>query len=180
MINKLIQTLSLARKFTIKLAVAVVLTAAVVSNVEAGIIVSNLTAATQVVYSGRVRVSQIQVFGATANDIRLTDSLYSTNQYSQPAYVRSTNVTICVTNFYTNGIFVYPTATNYLYQTNYDCGNYRTNISVSAAVVTYPVQVGAAVVAGNMTTVAPIDLVFTRGISISATNNATIIIYTQD
>lgn len=147
---------------------------------EAGIIVSNLVSGTQVIYTGRVRVQQIVAFGSTANDLRFVDSRYSTNQYFQPAYTRSTNFSVCVTNLQTNGIFVYTAATNYMIQTNVDCGNARSNISVNAGVVTYPTIAAMPIVSGAIASANGLGLVFERGISVSATNTATVIIYTLD
>jgi len=148
---------------------------------QAGIIVSNLTSGTQVVYTGNQKVWQIVAYGATDNIINLFDSQYSSNAYTQPAYTRSTNYTISITNFQTNAVFVYATATQYLMQTNiYVSGNARSNISVSAAVLAIPVSASIPVIAGAISTVPDLDLVFTKGISITATNNATIILYTRD
>lgn len=163
------------------LIVAMVAFTTILSSAEAGIIVSNVAAGSQVVYAGRQKVYQIVVYGATANMIGLFDSLYASNAYTQPAYTRSTNISISTTNIQTNGIFVYDTVTQYMTQTNYYVnGNWRTNIDVSSAVVAIPISASVPVVAGSITTVPDLDLIFMRGISITATNNATIILYTRD
>ncbi len=155
--------------------------ATILSSAEAGLIVSNVVAGTQVVYAGRMKAYEIVAYGATANIIGVYDSLYSSNALTIPAYTRSTNITLSTTNVTTNGVFIYDTATQTLLQTNiFVNGNWRTNISVSAAVVGIPVSATVPVVAGSLTDVPNLDLIFLRGITITATNDATVIIYTRD
>lgn len=149
-------------------------------NASAGLIVSNVTSGTQVVYTGNKRVWQIVAYGTTANVLNFHDSQYSSNAYTQPAYTRSTNYTITLTNLTTNGVFVYDTVTQYMIQTNRVTGNARSNITVSAAVVQAPLATTVPVVAATITTVPNLDLTFVNGITVTATNSATIILYTRD
>ncbi len=145
-----------------------------------GIIVSNLVAGTNVIYTGNIRVFDVALVAGTLDEfITISDSASSSNSYTQAAYVRSTNITVSITNLTTNGVFEYPgIGTNYLVQTNiYVSGTARSNVTVNAAVVAFPTQVSLFGKASTIVDSGTVDLTFTRGITVVNTNSCTVLIY---
>lgn len=155
-----------------------------VQTVDAGVIVSNLVAGTNVIRSQYGRVNQITLVGTLANYVRFTDSSSPSNSYYQNAYSYGTNYAISITNVQTNGVFVdtdylgRPTATNYLRQTNVLVGIYSTNVAVAAGVAEYPNVYAVYAPAATLTSSGTIDLTFARGITVINTNSVTVIVYT--
>lgn len=156
----------------------------VTQTANAGIIVSNLVAGTNVIRSTGTRVQQISLVGTVDNYVRFSDSASSSNAYTQAAYSYTTNYAISITNIQTNGIFIStdylgnPTGTNYLYQTNVSVGRYTTNVAVSAGVVQYPNAYAVFSPANTLTDSGSVDFTFIRGITVINTNSVTVIVYT--
>ena len=121
-----------------------------------------------------------ELINISQNDIRMSDSAApGTNAWTRPAYSYGTNITLSITNLQTNGIFMTDTSTNTLIQTNiYISGNYRTNVSVAAAVVAFPDIYSVWVPANTTTDSGSVDFIITRGITVMSTNAVTAIVYT--
>jgi len=166
------------KKLILNILAMVLMVGAVHAN---GIISSNISSGTSVLATARKQVYQISVASSTANLLNFYDSATNSLTYVIGTYLRSTNITLSVTNLTTNGIFVYDTSTQYLIQTNiYVGGNFRTNVTVPQTTNQYPVASTLYIPAGTVVTLDSIDANFVNGISVTATNSATVIIYTRD
>ena len=148
----------------------------------AGLISTNLSAGTNVIWTGRKSVYQVAIASATANLLNLYDTSSNALTYVVGSYTGSSNVpSLLITNLQTNAIFTYATSTQYLIQTNVSLsGAYRTNFTVPQT--TNNVRAAATVYcpAGTVTSVDAVDLNFVNGITVTVTNSATVILYTRD
>lgn len=164
------------KKFLLSLAlmISVGLTA-----VDAAVFSTNLPAGTtNIIFSSATRVQQIVISSTLSNTIGFFDSRFATLMVTNGTYLRATNITLSVTNLQTNAIFVYPTATNYMIQTNiYLQGNYRTNVTVNGTSNIVPAQVTYAIAPAMTADSGAIDFNFVNGIGVTNLNAATLIIY---
>lgn len=151
------------------------------SQLQAGLITTNLSAGTTVVYGARSSVYQVDVTSSTANLIRIYDTASNALTYVIGSYTGSSNYTLNITNLQTNGIFVYSASTQYMIQTNiYLGGNFRTNYTVPQTTNGVTASVSLFVPAGLTASVDAIDLTFLNGITVTATNSCQISIYTRN
>jgi len=142
--------------------------------------IPNTTNWTTVVSAVPVNVYRVDVASTTANLLSFYDSASTNLGLALAAYTRSTNVWFTNTWLTTNGIFEYSTTTQYMIQTNTIAGTYRTNIAVAASTNQLPSQASLYVPAGTIATFDNIDLNFVRGMSVTSTNAATVIVYTRN
>lgn len=164
-----------------KLLLSIGLGMALVSSAFAGLISSNVSSGTSVLSSARRQFYQVTVYSTTANLINFYDASNTALTYVVPSYYRSTNLTVTVTTLTTNGVFTYDTSTQYLIQTNtFVNGNYRTNILMAQSTNQYPLAYSIVVPAGTVATLSAVDANFINGIAVTATNTATVVIYTRD
>lgn len=173
-----------------KLLLSIGLGMALVSSAFAGLISSNVSSGTSVLSSARRQFYQVTVYSTTANLINFYDASNTALTYVTLPYYRSTNLVQSVTSLTTNGVFTYDIYTNsvyshttnqYLIQTNiYVGGNYRTNILMAQSTNQYPLAYSIVVPAGTVATLSAVDANFINGIAVTATNTATVVIYTRD
>ncbi len=152
------------------------------ANSYAGLITTNLSAGTSVVWVGRAAAYEVSVASTTANLFNMYDTATNSLTYLTGSYTGSSNVPgVLVTTLQTNGIFVYPTITQYLIQTNVSLtGAFRTNFTVGAATNAVRPGVTLFVPAGQIVSLDAVDLNFVNGITVTVTNSATLIIYTRN
>ena len=151
-------------------------------SAKAGLITTNLSAGTTVVWVGRAAAYEVAVASATANLFKMYDTSSNALTYVVGSYTGSSNVPgILTTNLQTNGIFVYPTITQYLIQTNVSlAGAFRTNYAVPQTTNGVSAGVTLYVPAGQIVSLDAVDLNFVNGITVTVTNSATLIIYTRN
>ncbi len=165
------------KKLILSLSIAVSLFAI---KAHAFVFATNLPAGTtNIVFgSGPIRVQQIVISTTLSNMVGFFDSAQSTLMVTNGTYLRATNMTISITNLITNAIFVYPTSTQTLIQTNiYLSGNYRTNVTVNGTSNIVAQQVAYAIAPNFTADSGIIDFTFVNGIGVTNLNAASLIIY---
>lgn len=142
--------------------------------------ITNAVTATNNLYTGSARVLQISVLSATANSLKFYDTTNTALTVVVGSYTNATNVTVSITNLTTNAIFVYPTSTQYLIQTNiYVNANWQSNNLVAASTNAIPAAFAVDTFANLPASAENLDLVFVKGITLKSTNAVDVIIYTR-
>lgn len=149
---------------------------------EAGLITTNLSTGTSVIWVGRAAAYEVTIASTTANLLNVYDTSSNALTYVVGSYTGSSNISgILFTNLQTNAIFRYSTTTQYLIQTNQTLsGAYRTNYTVPQTTNGVPPSVTLFVPAGQIVDLDALDLNFVNGITVTVTNSATLIIYTRN
>lgn len=158
--------------------------AGIISSQAAGLVyTTNFTGdSTNFMYLGTapIRVGQIVVFGSQAGVSRFYDTLSNNLKQVVGSVTLATNYSWGVTNLQTNGIYIFSGSTQYMIQTNsYVGGNFRTNITYPGLTNDYPIQASMAWIAGGVSSITPLDMIFERGLTVATTTNVTVIVYTK-